>query len=148
VIEVVRPSSSVCVCDTINPHILTYLLCPRTFIVKLWDIRSGVHVRDFFDAHTGSVTAIGMSPDGQFLASAGDDNDICIWDIPSGTLYAALSGHTDSIHSLDWDASSKVLASGSADSTVKIWDCSILHTYYTREVRRSYFFLRFPSHSR
>jgi WD40 repeat protein len=42
------------------------------------------------EAHQGAVQALRISPDGQRLASCGDDGAIQVWDLASGELLQTL----------------------------------------------------------
>src|SRR5258707_4611035 len=47
--------------------------------------------------HSGPVTCISYSPNGQYIVSGSDDNTIRIWDAETGTAVGeALKGHTHS----------------------------------------------------
>jgi WD domain, G-beta repeat len=76
------------------------------------------------------ATCVSCSPDGNRLASAGQDHAIRVWDTLQATSSAAgkdlftLRGHTDWVACLCFSPDGKRLASGSADHTVKVWDLS------------------------
>lgn len=72
--------------------------------------------------HQGAVWAVAVSPEGQTLASAGEDQQIRVWSINTGQLLRSLSGHTDTIWSIAISPDGKLLVSGSADQTIKIWN--------------------------
>ncbi|MFT5527520.1 MAG: WD40 repeat protein [Pirellulaceae bacterium] len=55
-----------------------------------------------------------------FLATAGSDDLIRIWDINSREEVARLNGHLGTIVSLDYQ--NGVLVSGSYDTTIRVWD--------------------------
>ena len=63
-----------------------------------------------------------MSPDGRYLATAGEDLAINLWDLGSGKRIKKMTGHTSSIYSLSFSAESSLLVSGGADWTVRCWD--------------------------
>ena len=63
-----------------------------------------------------------MSPDGRYLASAGEDLAINLWDLGSGKRIKKMTGHTSSIYSLAFSGESSMLVSGGADWTVRCWD--------------------------
>lgn len=72
--------------------------------------------------HKSPIHALAFSICGRFLASAGADCNILIWDLAHGHLVAALKGHEKPIHSLTFSRCGNILASGSLDSTLKLWD--------------------------
>ncbi len=51
-------------------------------MLRWWDVESGACV-SMQEAHWGIIRAIKVSPDGQFLASCGEDGAIMIWDLAS-----------------------------------------------------------------
>ena len=72
--------------------------------------------------HLDSVLALAISPDSKYLASAGIDRTIIIWDLGLRRKLYSLKGHSQWITSLDFSPNRKLLASGSADGTVKLWN--------------------------
>lgn len=70
------------------------------------------------------VEAITHSPDGRYIASAGWDNDIHIWDTATGELSRTLSGHPHGVWSLDWSPSGSLLVSGDVNGNVLLWDAA------------------------
>ncbi|MFH0895610.1 MAG: caspase family protein [Bacteroidota bacterium] len=72
--------------------------------------------------HSGKVSALAYSPDGKFLASAGQDFSIKIWDISTGKELKTLNGHKLYVQSLAFSPDGKMLASGSWDKTIRIWE--------------------------
>ncbi len=72
--------------------------------------------------HRDALYAAVPSPDGQWLATAGYDRQIRLWQIDSGELRATLSGHNGAVYDLVFSRDSSTLWSASADQTVKVWD--------------------------
>ena len=72
--------------------------------------------------HTGGVRALAVAPDGSWLASAGDDGTVRIWDPHTGQTRHTLTGHTRRVTALAVAPDGSWLASASYDGTVRIWD--------------------------
>jgi WD40 repeat protein/energy-coupling factor transporter ATP-binding protein EcfA2 len=69
--------------------------------------------------HTDNITALVASPNGHWLASAGRDMTIRVWDAVTGAQVETLRGHTARVAALAWDG--PLLASASDDRTVQLW---------------------------
>ena len=52
------------------------------------------------EAHTAGVSCLQYSPNGKFLASAGNDNTVCIWDVEKQKLLKTLRGHAGRVRSV------------------------------------------------
>jgi WD40 repeat protein/serine/threonine protein kinase len=74
--------------------------------------------------HRGAVRAVTYGPDGRWLASAGEDGTVRLWEPPTGRLARALLGHDHRIFCLAWSPDGKTLASGGEDRTVRLWDAT------------------------
>lgn len=72
--------------------------------------------------HGDWITALAVRPDGQRLASAGDDGLIRLWDCERRVELAALAGHSAPVAALSLSAAGDLLASGAFDGTVRLWD--------------------------
>ena len=93
--------------------------------VRIWDLGDPAklpttpkHVPD--DFHTSAVTAIAVSPDGKYAASAAG-REVFIWDILAGKkLYSFPPEHRDSVTSLVFTPQG-TLVTASKDRTIKVW---------------------------
>jgi WD40 repeat protein len=90
-------------------------------LVSLWhaDTRAIIHI---FRGHTANVLAVAFNYSSDLLISAGDDKNICVFDIHQKSLVKTLKGHTDSITCIAVHPTRNIIASGSKDSTLKLWD--------------------------
>ncbi len=68
------------------------------------------------------VTAMAASHDGKYLAIAGDDHVIRLFDVVAQKTVRELSGHADWIQTLVFAADSQTLYSGGNDGRVLRWD--------------------------
>jgi WD40 repeat protein len=90
--------------------------------------------------HTGKVTAVEIAPDGTWLATAGEDRTVRIWDAAAGEQRAVLTGYTNDVNAVEIAPDGTWLATAGEDRTVRIWDAATgeqraVLTGHTRKVR-------------
>jgi WD40 repeat protein len=68
------------------------------------------------------TTTTAASPDGQLLASTGEDNIVHIWDLTNNQEVTALKGHTGAVTGLAFSPDGKRLATSSFDNSVRQWE--------------------------
>lgn len=74
-------------------------------------------------ANSTSVTSILYSSDERWLAAAGKDGVIRLWDQPeTGSQPILLTGHEGAVNAITFNAASNRLASGGEDGVIRIWD--------------------------
>jgi WD40 repeat protein len=106
--------------------------------VKLLDGRT---LRELatLQGHTQEVRAVATSPDGQFLATAGDIGDrraeVIIWQLKPLAKYREISEQADSVCSLAFAPDGVTLASGSRADTIRLWN---IHTGQLRALLRGH----------
>ena len=83
------------------------------------------------DAHSDVVYALTFSPDGKYLASAGYDRNIKLWNTTNNDDPKLLQDHSDTIYGLSFHPDGKLLASAAADRAVKVWDVETGKRLYT-----------------
>ncbi|OYW17381.1 MAG: hypothetical protein B7Z55_12630, partial [Planctomycetales bacterium 12-60-4] len=64
------------------------------------------------DAHAGWIRAVAVSPDGQFLASCGNDLKVKLWQMSDGSFVREFAGHERHIYNVAFHPSGQRLVSG------------------------------------
>ena len=109
-----------------NGKILAYTSGKNSEIsaIILWDVASGQPIGEPLQEHTGFVHDITFSPDGNILASAGEDENIILWDVASRQpIIAMFRGQSvPGILSISFSPDGSMLATGSRDRTIILWD--------------------------
>src|SRR5262249_9330085 len=77
-----------------------------------------------FPVQASSVNCVAFNPTGHWMATAGEDKIITIWDFSEMRLTLQLRGHADAVTSIAFSPDGKILASGSRDKTVRLWDAT------------------------
>jgi WD40 repeat protein len=91
--------------------------------LRLWDLETGVVLKKM-KGHSNGVFALGVSRDGQIIASGDEKGEIIAWRGVTGEcLTEPIKAHTNRITSLDFSPDGAVLATGAWDNTVhvKFW---------------------------
>jgi WD40 repeat protein/tRNA A-37 threonylcarbamoyl transferase component Bud32 len=102
--------------------------------VTLWNLRTRepVFTKSGHEGrYAGLAYAVAFSPDGQTFAAPSDENTVCVWSVPGGSLIRHLSGHARMVSSVVFSPDGRLLAAGSFDNKVIIWnveDGTILNT--------------------
>lgn len=74
------------------------------------------------EAHKGYVRGVAVSPNGQLVATCGNDLVVRIWSAVDGKLVAELPGHQRHIYNVRFDPSGQFLVSGDLMGVLKQWD--------------------------
>lgn len=103
------------------------------------DLRAGQRPIGKLQGHTQEVCGLKWSPEGTQLASGGNDNSLCIWDIGGITpRFVRQNYHQAAVKALAWCPwKSNLLATGggTADKCIKFWDTlsgDCLRSYQTK----------------
>jgi WD40 repeat protein len=79
--------------------------------------------------HEGTIRDLVFSPDGKFLASAGHDDSVRLWQTATVKPVQVLRAHSDGIWSVCYSQDGQSLMTGGGDSRINVWDA---HTYQRR----------------
>jgi WD40 repeat protein/tRNA A-37 threonylcarbamoyl transferase component Bud32 len=99
------------------------------FRIRLFDVKT-MEALPALEGHTAPVRDVAFSPDGRWLASAGDDGDrtVRIWDVKTKTQVKVLTGARRCVYTVAWNREGTMLASGSIDGNVRLWDTKTWET--------------------
>nr|XP_023648696.1 periodic tryptophan protein 2 homolog [Paramormyrops kingsleyae] len=76
--------------------------------------------------HFNNMAALAYSPDGQYIATGGDDGKVKVWNTTSGLCFVTFLEHTSSVTSVTFSPRGFVIVSASLDGSVRAFD---LHRY-------------------
>ncbi|HEY0756751.1 MAG TPA: serine/threonine-protein kinase [Ktedonobacteraceae bacterium] len=94
--------------------------CSEDKSVAIWNATTGTSVRTF--SQGAALSVVVWSPDGQYLAFAGDDKNVEVRSALTGSLIALCTGHSQPVRGLAWSPDSRRLVSTSEDRTAIVWD--------------------------
>jgi len=111
---------------TFHPKETSILLVGRyDGIVQVFDIikntRAGRELRAI-SAHTKWIAGLSFGPDARFLATAGWDRTLKIWDFDSGSLVKTVYESDQSIRCLSFDSTGKWIVIGENNGRIQIVD--------------------------
>ncbi|MHC4399548.1 MAG: protein kinase domain-containing protein [Planctomycetota bacterium] len=99
-------------------------------IATLWNISTRKRLGGFA-GHSGPITSVVFSRDGERLATASEDATVKLWDVRSGTHLRTFHGHQSKISCVAFHPNGNELATGGWDKTVRAWDTSSGVEIYT-----------------
>lgn len=73
-------------------------------------------------AHKSGVWDLAFSPNGQKIASAGQDEQVIVRDARTGDVLQTIKGHSSAVRQLAFSPDGTQLATASNDHTLKLWD--------------------------
>ncbi|KAI0320397.1 WD40 repeat-like protein [Amylostereum chailletii] len=109
-----------------------------------WDLRTGARLATFpkirpgkgkgkekarpedVSGHTDEILSLALSGNGKYLASAGKDRKVGVWDVEKGEWVKGFGGHRDTISSVAFRKGTQQLYTASYDRTIKLFDLSVM----------------------
>jgi eukaryotic-like serine/threonine-protein kinase len=88
--------------------------------MSFWNPSNGVSLGGF-QAHRGRVNEVSYSPDGKWLATAGEDRVARIFDANTRAELAVLTTHRDQVGDVEFSPDGSLLVTASSDGTAKLW---------------------------
>ena len=88
--------------------------------LRLWDAESGALLRTFPGA--AEIGAIAFSPDGELLASSGENGRVGIWNVRTGSQVRELQLSDRTLRAIAFSPDGKLLAASGWDGTIYICD--------------------------
>ena len=93
-------------------------------LVQMYDVRTGRRMRQF--RGSSDMKRLAFSPEGKWIATAGGDSTVHVWNVATSEVIAVLQ-HDDKIIGVSLSADGRWLASTGRqpkDVTIRVWDCS------------------------
>jgi hypothetical protein len=97
---------------------------PRPYLAswhQLPDLPDTALIRTL-SGHLGSVRGCAISPTGDFIVSASDEQTLKVWDARTGDERLTLRGHTGEVNGCAISPKGDFIVSASGDQTLKVWD--------------------------
>jgi eukaryotic-like serine/threonine-protein kinase len=128
---VVLPTTSEVHCTAFHPGGEQVAAACADGTVKLFDARSG-KVLQTLRGHGAGANVFSVAfrpPDGRYLASAGDDRTVRLWDLSTGhEVFQPRPGHvgdyTGMAHAVAFSPDGRHLVAGSDDGLATVWDAA------------------------
>jgi WD40 repeat protein len=106
-----------------NKEILTSSISQGLGQAKIWTIK-GKRPSKFIFKHIGKILALGYSPNGKEVITAGTDRVARVWDSKTGKPFGHTLWHGDSVILAALNTNGTMALTGSKDGLIKLWDMS------------------------
>jgi WD40 repeat protein len=79
------------------------------------------NLREMSERHTRAVLGVAFSPDGEVIATCGDDGLIRLWKTETGELLRPLPAHAGPVTSVQFASATRLVSAGK-DNRLHVWD--------------------------
>lgn len=96
----------------------------------VWEWQSETYVLKQ-QGHFYDMNVMSYSPDGQFVATGGDDGKVKVWNTVSGFCFVTFHEHTAGVTGVEFSQNGQVIVSASLDGTVRAFDLNRCRNFRT-----------------
>ncbi|NTW72779.1 MAG: TIR domain-containing protein [Eubacteriaceae bacterium] len=89
-------------------------------MISVWDLNSLSPVKCYYE-HEYSISTINVSPFGDMLISASQDNTACVYNLRCNELFQVYKGHEGDLKDARFSHDQKYIVTASLDSSVRLW---------------------------
>lgn len=90
--------------------------------IQVFEPPAAEPVRAFDDRHTDAIASLALSPNGELVATGGDDGTVRIWNAATGKEQWKLDAHSGRVVSVAFAANGHRLVSAGVDTTWHVWE--------------------------
>ena len=91
-------------------------------------MRTAEVVTTLIQPSAAAVRVSAFCPDSSFLATAGDDEEVCLWDISSGELVRRITDHEATVFSIAFSPDGNILVTTDCLGRCKVWASLVGHS--------------------
>ncbi len=104
--------------------------CPDLGQLLVWEWQSETYVMKQ-QGHFNNMACLAYSPDGQNVATGGEDGKVKLWSTASGFSFVTFSEHLAGVSGVTFTPSGKVVLSSSLDGSVRAFDMARYRNFRT-----------------
>jgi WD40 repeat protein len=105
-----------------NPSANELAWSTRTGNIWLADLDGAINPMELPSTHTQGVEEIDFDPSGKFLATAGRDGRVVIWNVAARAVERVLRDDGPALFTIKFAPNGKLVAGGGAQGTIQVWD--------------------------